>query len=73
MELDLPIEDRNKIFEPYITTRSKGTGLGLSIVRKIMDEHGGNIELFDVPESEGGKGAIVRLTFKANEIIVGKE
>ena len=69
----LPIEDRNKIFEPYITTRSKGTGLGLSIVRKIMDEHGGNIELFDVPESEGGKGAIVRLTFKANEIIVGKE
>ena len=68
--IGLPVEDRNKIFEPYITTRSKGTGLGLSIVRKIMDEHGGNIELFDVPESEGGQGAIVRLTFNINKIIV---
>ena len=37
--------DRERLFEPYVTTRAKGTGLGLAIVKKIMEEHGGSVEL----------------------------
>jgi two-component system nitrogen regulation sensor histidine kinase NtrY len=60
----LPSEDREKLLEPYITTREKGTGLGLAIVRKIMEEHGGSIALLDARAvAEGGRGAMVRLTF----------
>ena len=43
----LPSEDRERLLEPYMTTREKGTGLGLAIVRKIMEEHGGSIALLD--------------------------
>jgi two-component system nitrogen regulation sensor histidine kinase NtrY len=60
----LPSEDREKLLEPYMTTREKGTGLGLAIVRKIMEEHGGSIALLDSPAvATGGRGAMVRLTF----------
>jgi len=40
-----PISDTlmDKIFEPYVTTKSKGTGLGLAIVKKIIDEHNGSV------------------------------
>ena len=51
--------DRERLFEPYVTTRTKGTGLGLAIVRKIMEEHSGKAEL---SESAAG-GALVRLVF----------
>ena len=37
----LPNEGRERLTEPYMTTRSKGTGLGLAIVKKIMEDHGG--------------------------------
>ncbi len=58
----LPVEDRQKLLEPYTTTRQKGTGLGLAIVHKIMEDHGGTIELMDAPSvKEGGKGAMMRL------------
>ncbi|MCS0496940.1 PAS domain-containing sensor histidine kinase [Ancylobacter sp. MQZ15Z-1] len=56
----LPTENRQRLLEPYVTTREKGTGLGLAIVGKIMEEHGGGIELLDAPE---GQGAWIRLTF----------
>jgi two-component system nitrogen regulation sensor histidine kinase NtrY len=60
----LPAEDRERLLEPYMTTREKGTGLGLAIVRKIMEEHGGSIALLDAPAvAHGGRGALVRLTF----------
>ncbi len=60
----LPSEDRDRLLEPYMTTREKGTGLGLAIVRKIMEEHGGSIALLDARAvAEGGKGALVRLVF----------
>ena len=62
----LPAADREKLLEPYMTTREKGTGLGLAIVRKIMEEHGGAIALLDAEAvSAGGRGACVRLVFPA--------
>ncbi|OYX68504.1 MAG: PAS domain-containing sensor histidine kinase [Rhizobiales bacterium 32-66-11] len=59
----LPQEKRNRLLEPYVTTREKGTGLGLAIVGKIMEEHGGGIELYDSPE---GRGAWIRLRMRAD-------
>ncbi|MGQ4272870.1 ATP-binding protein [Terrihabitans sp. B22-R8] len=62
--LGLPAENRSRLLEPYMTTREKGTGLGLAIVTKILEEHGGGIELADAPEvAEGGQGARIRLWF----------
>ncbi len=62
----LPKENRNRLLEPYVTTREKGTGLGLAIVGRILEEHGGQMELFDAPEvATGGRGAWVQLRFVA--------
>jgi two-component system nitrogen regulation sensor histidine kinase NtrY len=55
----LPAEHRERLTEPYVTTRSKGTGLGLAIVKKIMEDHGGELILSDGVES----GATVTLSF----------
>jgi two-component system, NtrC family, nitrogen regulation sensor histidine kinase NtrY len=58
----LPQEDRQRLVEPYMTTRSKGTGLGLAIVQKITEQHGGTLQLSDGPKRNGeAKGACVRL------------
>ncbi len=60
----LPGDDRQKLLEPYMTTREKGTGLGLAIVRKIVEEHGGHLELHDAPaDFHGGRGAMIRMIF----------
>ncbi len=60
----LPSANRTRLTEPYITTRSKGTGLGLAIVNKVMEDHGGTLELEDAPDADGWEGgALVRLTF----------
>jgi len=56
-----PRENRARLLEPYMTTREGGTGLGLAIVGKIMEEHGGGIELLDRPD--GTSGAMVKLWF----------
>jgi two-component system nitrogen regulation sensor histidine kinase NtrY len=50
-----PVEGRQRLLEPYMTTREGGTGLGLAIVSKILEEHGGSIELIDNPEGRGGQ------------------
>jgi two-component system sensor histidine kinase HydH len=50
-------EHREKIFLPFYTTKPTGTGLGMAIVKKIMDLHGGEIEI----DSSPGRGTIVRL------------
>ncbi|GAA0781053.1 PAS domain-containing sensor histidine kinase [Roseibium denhamense] len=61
--IGLPEENRTRLLEPYMTTREKGTGLGLAIVRKILEDHGGGIDLLDAPETAtGGTGTLVRLT-----------
>lgn len=56
-------ENRARLFEPYVTTREKGTGLGLSIVKKIIEEHGGTLELVDAePFVQGERfGAMARI------------
>lgn len=54
----LPLE-RDRIVEPYMTTRARGTGLGLAIVKKIVEEHFGTIGFADRP----GGGTIVTLSF----------
>lgn len=60
----LPQINRQKLLEPYMTTREKGTGLGLAIVRKIVEEHGGYMELHDAPDDfYNGIGAMVRFIF----------
>jgi two-component system nitrogen regulation sensor histidine kinase NtrY len=62
--IGLPKENRNRLLEPYVTTREKGTGLGLAIVGRILEEHGGRIELRDASESiPGQRGAWMRLRF----------
>jgi PAS domain S-box-containing protein len=50
-------EHREKIFLPFYTTKPTGTGLGMAIVKKIMDLHGGEIEIDSAP----GRGTTVRL------------
>jgi two-component system nitrogen regulation sensor histidine kinase NtrY len=58
-----PVENRQRLLEPYMTTREGGTGLGLAIVGKIFEDHGGQIELLD--REDGGRGAHVRLWLPA--------
>lgn len=60
----LPIE-RDRIVEPYMTTRSRGTGLGLAIVKKVVDEHFGTIAFDDRP----GGGTIVTMVFDAAVLV----
>jgi two-component system nitrogen regulation sensor histidine kinase NtrY len=62
----LPRENRQRLLEPYMTTREKGTGLGLAIVKKIVEDHGGHLELHDAPqEFHGGRGAMIRIVLPA--------
>ena len=50
-----PVEGRQRLLEPYMTTREGGTGLGLPIVSKILEDHGGGMELVDNPAGRGGQ------------------
>jgi len=64
--IGLPTENRGRLLEPYVTTREKGTGLGLAIVGRIIEDHGGSIELRDAAEKiPGQRGAWVRVRFAA--------
>ncbi|HVW93291.1 MAG TPA: PAS domain-containing sensor histidine kinase [Devosia sp.] len=58
-----PKENRQRLLEPYMTTREKGTGLGLAIVAKIIEQHGGSVELIDAePDANGRVGACFTFT-----------
>jgi two-component system nitrogen regulation sensor histidine kinase NtrY len=50
-----PVEGRQRLLEPYMTTREGGTGLGLPIVAKILEDHGGGMDLVDNPAGRGGQ------------------
>jgi two-component system nitrogen regulation sensor histidine kinase NtrY len=62
--IGLPTSNRSRLLEPYVTTREKGTGLGLAIVGKVLEDHGGGIELGDASSVKPGqRGAWMRLRF----------
>jgi nitrogen fixation/metabolism regulation signal transduction histidine kinase len=50
-----------RAFEPYVTSKPKGTGLGLPVVRKIIEEHGGRIELLNRKEARGARVSVLLL------------
>lgn len=56
-----PVKDRNRLLEPYMTTRAKGTGLGLAIVARVMEEHGGSLTLADRKDGQAGGSVIMIL------------
>lgn len=58
-------QDRERIIEPYVTTREKGTGLGLAIVNKIVEEHGGDMTFTPA----NGGGTCVTMTFARDPLI----
>lgn len=55
----LPVKERERLTEPYVTTRTKGTGLGLAIVARIIEQHAGTLRLGD---REGEPGARITIT-----------
>lgn len=54
----IPAERLGRVFEAFFTTKSRGTGLGLAITRKVVEGHGGHVEV----ESQPGAGTTVRIT-----------
>jgi len=64
----LPQRGRERLTEPYVTTRTKGTGLGLAIVKKIMEDHQGELLLEDAEPI----GARVRLVFVTETRAAGR-
>jgi two-component system, NtrC family, nitrogen regulation sensor histidine kinase NtrY len=72
--IGLPKESRSRLLEPYVTTREKGTGLGLAIVGRVLEDHGGRIELNDASSIRpGARGAWMRLRFAATGQAGGAE
>ena len=59
----IPETVQDKIFQPFFTTKEEGTGLGLSIAARILDEHGGWLDL----ESREGQGATFTLNLPLQE------
>ncbi|HEY8924112.1 MAG TPA: ATP-binding protein [Polyangia bacterium] len=57
--------DRQRVFDPYFTTKDHGTGLGLAIVRKIAIDHGGDVTIGEAPPPLGGARVSVELPLEA--------
>jgi two-component system, NtrC family, sensor kinase len=61
----IPPEDRERIFDPFVSTKEGGTGLGLPLIQQIMTEHGGSVSC----ESEVGRGTTFRLCLRKAEAV----
>ena len=59
-------EVREKIFQPFFTTKSKGTGLGLAICKQFIEMHGGTVSA----ENNPGGGTILRVILPCNQIVI---
>ncbi len=70
----LPVENRHRLTEPYVTTRQKGTGLGLAIVQRIAEQHDGGLELRDALSEDGTvTGAIVQMLIPIGRAVEAEE
>ncbi len=69
----LPVEKRDRLTEPYMTTRTKGTGLGLAIVKTILEDHGGVLELKDRPDGKNGASIRVMLPLLQENLLSADE
>ncbi len=56
-----------RAFEPYATSKPRGTGLGLAVVKKIVEEHGGRIDIKNRTDGNGAKVSILLLKLASNE------
>ena len=66
--LGIPVELRERIFNPFFTTRETGTGLGLAIVHRIVDAHGGTLSIEDADP-----GARIILSFPAEQLSANED
>lgn len=61
-----PLMDKERLLEPYMTTRKEGTGLGLAIVKRIAEDHGGTFSLLNRQDNKGGAHVRLVLPFVSN-------
>ena len=59
-----PVQDKDRLLEPYVTTRENGTGLGLAIVMRIAEDHGGKLKLNY--RTDNKPGAVVEISIRKN-------
>jgi signal transduction histidine kinase len=65
----VPEEDRERVFEPFYTTKEKGCGLGLSLVKRFAEEAGGTARC----ESKAGRGARFRVRLPEKSAARGED
>jgi len=68
--LGWPFPDRERVLEPYVTTRDSGTGLGLAIVMRIIEDHGGKLGLQN--REDGEQGAMIEIILPKGEVLTGQ-
>jgi len=60
-----PVPDKERLLEPYVTTRERGTGLGLAIVMRIIEDHGGDLKMHDREDDFQGATVEISLPLEA--------